>query len=132
MRFTQVPPPFHSTKLSPVQGATNPVAETTVDTIRVLVITQEESLLRPLVSIGKLNSWHLEAAQSGWEAMERVQSEATPHLLVLDLARGDKDSLHILRWLRRLRPELPVIVTCHPEDTNSRKEAIRLGAEEVL
>jgi two-component system response regulator AtoC len=108
------------------------VAEITVDTIRVLVITQEESLLRPLVSIGKLNSWHLEAAQSGWEAMERVQSEATPHLLVLDLARGEKDSLHILRWLRRLRPELPVIVTCHPEDTNSRKEAIRLGAEEVI
>ena len=45
--------------------------------------------------------------------MERVQSGVTPHLLILDLPRGDGDSLHVLRWLRRLRPQLPILLLCH-------------------
>ena len=108
------------------------MADTSVETIRLLVISQEDVLLRPLSVIAEANSWQVEAVQSGWEAMERVQSERAPHLLLLDLPGGERDSLHILRWLRRLRPELPVIVTCHPEDTGRRKEAIRMGAEEVF
>ncbi|MFZ0759749.1 MAG: sigma-54 dependent transcriptional regulator, partial [Candidatus Sulfotelmatobacter sp.] len=49
-----------------------------------------------------------------------------------DLPRGDGDSLHILRWLRRLSPGLPVILLCHPEDAAKGKEATRLGAKDVL
>jgi DNA-binding NtrC family response regulator len=37
-----------------------------------------------------------------------------------------------LRWLRRLSPYLPVVVICHSEDARWQKEAMRLGAEEVL
>ena len=88
------------------------MAETTAETIRLLVISREDALLHPLSFIKESDSWQLEAATSGWEAMERVQSEAAPHLLLLDLPRGEKDTLHLLRWLRRLRPELPVLVTC--------------------
>ena len=108
------------------------MAENTLETMRLLVVSRETALLRPLWAIGEANSWHLETAASGWEAMERVQSDVAPHLLVLDLPRGDGDSLHILRWMRRLRPDLPVVVVCHPEDTIRQKEATRLGAEEVL
>jgi two-component system, NtrC family, response regulator AtoC len=105
---------------------------TAVEMIRVLVVSREMSLIRPLWSVGESNSWRIESATSGWEAMERVQSDVVPDLLLLDVPRGDSDTLHILRWLRRLRPELPVIVVCHPEDGAQRKEATRLGAEEVL
>jgi two-component system response regulator AtoC len=108
------------------------MVENTVVTARVLVVSREMALLRPIWSVGETNSWHLETAASGWEAMERVQSDIAPHLLLLDLPRGDGDSLHILRWLRRLRPDLPVVVVCHPEDASLGKEASRLGAEEVL
>jgi DNA-binding NtrC family response regulator len=103
-----------------------------VETMRVLVVSRETALLRLLWSMGDSNSWHLEAAVSGWEAMERVQSDVAPHLLVLDLPRGDGDTLHILRWLRRLRPDLPVVVVCYPEDASLQKEVTRLGAEECM
>jgi len=103
-----------------------------IATIRLLVVSREPQLLRSLWSIGEANSWQLETAPSGWDAMERVQSGAAPDLLLLDLPRGDGDSLHILRWLRRLRPELRVLVLCHPEDGGRKKEATRLGAEDVL
>ena len=108
------------------------MAETTVETVRLLIVSREMGLLRPLSAIAESNSWQLETAKNGWEAMERVQSEAVPDFLVLDLSRGDSDSLHTLRWLRRLRPDLPVLVTCYPEDAGLKNEALRLGAEGVL
>ncbi len=108
------------------------MAENMIATIRLLIVSREPAILRSLWSIGEMNSWHLETASSGWDAMERVQSGVAPDLLLLDLPRGDGDSLHILRWLRRLRPELRVLVLCHPEDGGRKNEANRLGAEDVL
>ena len=97
-----------------------------------LAVSREPAVLRLLWSIAESNAWHLETAASGWDAMERVQSGATPRLLLLDLPRGDSDSLHLLRWLRRLRPELSVAVLCHSDDAATGKEATRLGAEDVM
>jgi two-component system response regulator AtoC len=97
-----------------------------------LAVSREPAVHRLLWSIAESNAWHLETAASGWDAMERVQSGATPRLLLLDLPRGDSDSLHLLRWLRRLRPELSVAVLCHSDDAATGKEATRLGAEDVL
>ncbi|MGO9125598.1 MAG: sigma-54-dependent transcriptional regulator [Terriglobales bacterium] len=108
------------------------MAENAIKTTRLLVVSREPAVLRPLWSIGESNSWHLETAGSGWEAMERVQSGSTPDLLLLDLPRGDADSLHMLRWLRRLRPEMPIILIAHQEDAGREKEALRLGAQDYL
>ncbi len=108
------------------------MAENGTQSARMLVVSRELSALHPLWSIGEANSWHLETAESGWEALERVQSGAGPDLLVLDLARGDVDSLHTLRWLRRVRPELPIILLSYPDDASYKVEAIRLGAQDYL
>ncbi|SPF40157.1 Two component, sigma54 specific, transcriptional regulator, Fis family [Candidatus Sulfotelmatobacter kueseliae] len=108
------------------------MAENATETLRLLVVSRESAVLRPLWSMPESSSWQIETAASAWDAIERVQSGVAPHLLLLDLPRGDGDSLHILRWLRRLRPDLPVIVTCSPEDADKKKEATRLGAQEVL
>ncbi len=102
-----------------------------VETVRLLIVSRESAVLRPLWAIAESHSWHVESAVSAWDAMERVQSVA-PHVLVLDLPRGDGDGLHILRWLRRLRPDLPVVVLCFPEDAGRKMEATRLGAQDVL
>jgi two-component system, NtrC family, response regulator AtoC len=106
--------------------------ENGIETIRLLVVSRDPAVFRLLWSIEESNSWHLETAASGWDAMERVQSDVSPHLLLLDIPRGDSDSLHLLRWLRRLRPDLPVVVLCCPDDDACGKEATSLGAEEIL
>jgi two-component system NtrC family response regulator len=89
-------------------------------------------VVRSLWSIGEANSWQLETVGSGWEALESVQAGVTPDLLLLDLPRGDADSLHILRWLRRLRPHLPIVLLCYPDDAGQKNEALRLGAQDYL
>ena len=100
--------------------------------LRLLVVSRESAVLGPLWAIGESNHWQLESATNGWGAMERVQSGVTPDLLILDLPRADKDGLHFLRWLRRLRPELPILVLCDHEDSSTQQEAIRLGARDYL
>ena len=108
------------------------MAENITETARLLVVSRESAVLRPLWSVAEPNSWQVETAVSAWDAIERLQSGATPNLLLLDLPKGDDDCMRILRWMRRLRPDLPVIVMCSPEDAGRKKEATRLGAQEVL
>jgi len=108
------------------------VIENGIEAARLLVVSKEPGVVRSSWSIGETNSWQLETVGSGWEALESVQAGITPDLLLLDLPRGDADSLHILRWLRRLRPNLPIILLCYPDDAGRKNEAIRLGAQDYL
>jgi two-component system response regulator AtoC len=108
------------------------MAPHTTETPHLLVVSREPAVLRLLWSIAESNLWHLETAANGWDAMERVQSGLAPQLLLLDLPRGDEDGLHLLPCLRRLRPDLSVIVLCYQDDAGKRKEAIRMGAQDVL
>lgn len=108
------------------------MAPNTIETLRLLLVSTDASVLRLLSSAAHFNSWHLEISSSGWDAMERVQSESAPHLLLLDLPRADGDSLHLLPWLRRLRPELPIAVLCDPKDLEKQKQATRMGTKYIL
>ena len=108
------------------------MASQTIETLRLLVISNEPSVLRLLGSTAQSNSWHLETSASGWDAMERVQSGAAPHLLLLDIPRGDGEGLHLLPWLRRLRPELPIVMFCDASDAAIQREATRLGAKDIM
>lgn len=108
------------------------MTQNAIEAVRLLVVSKEPAVLRSLWSTGEANSWQLETVGSGWEALDRVQSGITPDLLVLDLPRGDADSLHILRWLRRVRPTMPIILLSHSDDAGREKEAIRMGAQDYL
>ena len=107
--------------------ATNAIAS-----VHLLVVSREPSVLRPVWSIGESNCWHLETAGNGWEALERLQNGAGPTLLVLELSDRDGDGLHMLRSLRRLRPNLPIILISPTDDLERKQEALRLGAQAVL
>jgi two-component system, NtrC family, response regulator AtoC len=109
-----------------------PPARKVIDTARLLFVSRDAVFIRTLWSMGESGSWQLEFVGNVWEAMERVQSGATPDLLLLDLPQDDADGLHILRWLRRLRPALPIILIGHPGDSRKRQEVMRLGARDYL
>jgi two-component system, NtrC family, response regulator AtoC len=108
------------------------VATNAIASVHLLVVSREPAVLRPLWSIGESNCWHLETAASGWEALERLQDGAGPNLLLLELSDRDGDGLHMLRWLRRVRPHLPIILISPTEDLECKQEAMRLGARAML
>lgn len=108
------------------------MAQNATDPLRLYVVSREPCVVRPLWSITESNSWLLETAGSGWEALERIQTGIPPNLLLLEVRSGEADGLHVLRWLRRLNPELPIIVLSLQKDVQREKEAVRLGAREFL
>jgi two-component system response regulator AtoC len=109
-----------------------PVPRHSNESSRVLVVSREPAGLAPLWAIGEANDWEMEIAGSGCEALERVQSGGGPHLVLLDLVQGDADGLYILRWLRRVRPDVPVVLLAQADDARQRVEAMRLGAHDYL
>jgi two-component system response regulator AtoC len=108
------------------------VTRTAAEISSLLVVSSDSVVLRSISLMGASNSWEFETAFNAWDAMDRVQAGATPDLLVLDLPQGDSDGLHILRWMRRLRPTLPIILIGHPGDAGKEQESNRMGARDYL
>ena len=108
------------------------MTESPLNSARLLIVSSQLALLRSAWSVRETNPWHMETVEHSWEAIRRLQSEPDLHLVVLDVSSSEKDCLQLLGWLRRTRPDLPAIVIYSPEDANTKEEAIRLGAKEVL
>lgn len=99
--------------------------------LSVLVVSRDPCVLLQLNADGK-NSWQLEIADSGWQALERAQAHEAPGLILLDLGENAADGLHTLRWLRRVRPDVPIVLISQSEDGLQRTEALQLGAKDYL
>ena len=115
-----------------MQGSRNHSFDTGVITATMLLVSREPSALPGLWSVGELNSWQMETASCGLEALERVQNGLAPDLVVLDVLPGDSDSLHTLRWLRRARPSIPVLVLSSADGCRQVMETAQLGPDECL
>jgi two-component system response regulator AtoC len=99
---------------------------------QILLVSKERSALDLPWSGAESQGWQLDTAGSGWEALERVQAAPSPDLILLDLTSGDSDGVHSLRWLRRVRPDLPVLVLARSDDSDLKLETIRLGAQDFM
>ena len=108
------------------------MTENTIETVRLLAVSREPSVSRMLAPREATHGWHLETVSNCWEAMERMQSGAASHLLVLDIPLKDGEAVHFLRWLGRFQPDLPVVLLCCPEDAGRVQQAIGLGAAEMV
>src|SRR3984893_19387743 len=101
-----------------------------MESAQILFVSKERSA-RDLDWIpAETPGWQLETAGSGWEALDRVHGGHGPDIIVLDLARGDSEGLHTLRWLRRVRPDLPVVVLANSDEARQKPEGSPLGAQE--
>ena len=100
--------------------------------MRLLVVSRDSAVLRPVWSIVESSSWQLELASNIWEAMDRLQSGLELDIVLLDLPQSDADGLHSMRWLRRIRPALPIILIANPGNIGSQEESLHLGAGDYL
>lgn len=101
-------------------------------TAKLLVVSGDAAILRAVWSVSEPNLWQCEMATNAWDAMEQLQSGMAVDLLLVDLTHGETEGLEILSWLRRHRPELPIILIDHVDDAARRRRAIRMGACDYL
>ncbi len=105
-----------------------------------LVVTKRPSDLPELWSLVRSNAWRCETVESAWDALERARQDA-PHertqngaaidVVLLDAA-DNADTLHTLRWLRHVRPDLEVLLLADSSDLWLKAESLRLGARRCM
>ncbi|OGP58477.1 MAG: hypothetical protein A2V67_02615 [Deltaproteobacteria bacterium RBG_13_61_14] len=77
--------------------------------IRVLLVDDEEQFRAATSTILNRRGFSVTAAANGREALEKIRKD-TIDVVILDLKMPEMDGNEVLRELKRLKPELPVIM----------------------
>ncbi|MBV9608137.1 MAG: sigma-54-dependent Fis family transcriptional regulator [Acidobacteria bacterium] len=98
----------------------------------ILVVDDEPSMLGYMRTLLELDSYRVETASNGAEAVQRVHRDPQPNLVLLDLLMPGLDGLETLEKLREARPGLRVVMLSCVSDTRKVVQAMRLGAQDYL
>jgi PAS domain S-box-containing protein len=77
--------------------------------LRILLVDDEELIRTAVQRLLELLGHEVQIAAGGREALQQLQAEANPDLVVLDLSMPGMDGSETLERLRRLRPHQPVL-----------------------
>ncbi len=104
---------------------------TSRDPIRLLLVDDEELFVQVLSKRLARRGVDVTSALSGGDAL-RLLRGAMYDVMVLDLKMEDMDGLEVLRMVRIVAPELPVIMLTGHGSEQSAQEGITLGASDYL
>jgi len=99
----------------------------------VLIIDDEEALVRSLSYALRAEGFQVGAAYSGEEGLALLADAGKPcDIVLLDLGLPGMDGIATLDGLRKLRPNLPVIMISAHGDTRAAVQAVKGGATDYL
>lgn len=98
----------------------------------ILVVDDEPGMLRYMKTVLELDSYRVSTAPSGEAAVQRLQDGERPDLVLLDLVMPGIDGLQTLEQLRKLRPQMKVVMLSCVRDTAKVVRAMQLGAHNYL
>jgi two-component system CheB/CheR fusion protein len=85
------------------------VPATPVQSLRILLVDDEELIRRTVTPILQVLGHTVHPAAGGLEALQRLEAGLEPDLVILDLNMPELDGSETFSRLRRIRPELPVV-----------------------
>lgn len=98
----------------------------------VLVVDDCPAMLKYLRLLLESDSYVVETASTGTEAVHRLQTGSVPDVVLLDMQMPGLNGLKTLRRLRRLRPDLKVIMCSGVDDPRQIEQASLMGAYSYL
>jgi CheY-like chemotaxis protein len=98
----------------------------------VLVVDDSPEIQRYLRTLLEMDSYRVETASSGYEALQRLRLGFAPQLVLLDLQMPGMDGLETLRLLQEFRPKPKVIMCSGVDDPEKIRAATTLGAHAYL
>lgn len=97
-----------------------------------LLIVEDNRRIAKNLERGLTESGHtVQTALDGTSALDAL-SKHTIELMVLDLGLPDMDGMEVLTELRKLKPELPVIILTARERVEDRVAGLDAGADDYL
>ncbi len=98
---------------------------------KILIVDDEESIIEALSGILEDEGFEVFGATSGRQALDRIP-EVTPDLVLLDVWLPDLDGLDVLKELKGLYPDLPVIIISGHGTVETAVRATKLGAHDFI
>jgi two-component system, NtrC family, response regulator AtoC len=94
----------------------------------VLVVDDDPGMRAYMRAAFSVRPYRLELADSGADALQRIEQGIKPDLVFLDVAMPGIGGIDTLAQLRSLEPELNVVMVSCTSDTHNVVRAIQLGA----
>ena len=100
------------------------------NSIKVLMVDDEEKFRTTTKKLLSRRGFETIMAQSGEEAVHKLKEG--PDVVVLDIKMSGMDGHQTLKEIKRISPELPVIMLTGHGDVSSAQEALKEGAFDYL
>ncbi len=98
---------------------------------KILIVDDEKNMRMVLDRALSGEGYEVSEAASGKEALEKL-TDVMPDLVVLDQKMPEMDGLAVLKRVKKLLPQLPVVMLTGHGNVESAVEAIKAGATEYL
>jgi two-component system, OmpR family, response regulator MprA len=100
--------------------------------VKILVVDDERAVRESLRRALELEGYEIELAADGREALERLEAESQPDVLVLDVLMPGVDGLEVCRRLRRSGSRLPVLMLTARDAVENRVAGLDAGADDYV
>jgi len=97
-----------------------------------VVIDDDKSFRSYLQTLLKSMDYQVNCFATGEEAIQNIERGLTPSLIVLDVIMEGMGGIDVLKRMRELHPDMPVIMLTGVDQTKIIVEAMRLGASDYL
>jgi len=98
---------------------------------RTILIAEDEEKMRRVLEVNLQDQYQILLAKDGEEAL-RLFKEKEVNLLLTDMRMPERDGLSLLHEVKRLRPEVPVILVTAYGTIESAVHAMKEGATDYL
>jgi DNA-binding NtrC family response regulator len=98
---------------------------------RILVVDDEEIVIRSCLRILESGDYEVDAVQSGREALRKIE-ENHYDVLILDIMMPEMDGLEVLQSVKESHPDIDVIMVTGLSQIDTAVRAMKLGAFDYL
>ena len=98
---------------------------------RILIVDDEEIVVRSCRRILSDSSYVVDSAQDGWEALRKVDENGYD-VIVLDIMMPKIDGLEVLQHVKERHPDVDVIMVTGLSQVDTAVKAMKLGAFDYL
>src|SRR5436190_9741010 len=100
--------------------------------VKILVVDDERAVRESLRRALELEGYEIELAADGEEALSRLESEAEPDAVILDVLMPGVDGLEVCRRLRLGGSRLPVLMLTARDEVQNRVAGLDAGADDYV
>ena len=100
--------------------------------VRILVVDDERAVRESLRRALALEGYEIELAEDGRQALERLEADAQPDAVILDVLMPGPDGLEVCRRLRKAGSRVPVLMLTARDEVENRVAGLDAGADDYV